>query len=60
MEQIFKYLICGFFGFLTFLLGDSLHECPLLSGFFNVCRVFFYSVSPTFSFRYYAYVLVMR
>lgn len=24
--------------------------------FFNVCRVFFYSVSPTFSFESYAYV----
>lgn len=60
MEQIFKYLICGFFGFLTFLLGDSLHECPLLSGFLTFVGCFFYSVSPTFSFRYYAYVLVMR
>lgn len=25
--------------------------------FFNVCRVFFYSVSPTFCFESYAYVL---
>lgn len=24
MDQIFKYLICVFFGLLTFLLGDSL------------------------------------
>ena len=41
MEQIFKYLICGFFGFLTFLLGDSLHECPLLSGFLTFVGCFF-------------------
>lgn len=41
MEQIFKYLICGFFGFLTFLLGDSLHECPLLSGFLTFVGYFF-------------------
>ena len=60
MEQIFKCLICGFFGFLTYLLGDSLHECPLLSAFFNDCRIIFYSVSPTFRFEAYAYVLVRR
>lgn len=41
MEQIFKYLICGFFGFLTFLLGDSLHECPLLSVFLIIVGLFF-------------------
>lgn len=63
MELIFKNLICGFFGLLTFLLGDSLHELheyPLLSVFFNDCRIFFYSVSPTFRFEAYAYALVRR
>lgn len=59
MEQIFKCLICGFFGFLTFLLGDSLYKRPLLSVFFNDCRIFFYSVSPTYRFEVYAYVLVL-
>lgn len=60
MDQIFICLICGFFGLLTFLLGDSLYECPLLSVFFNDCRVFFYSVSPTFRFEAYAYALVRK
>lgn len=41
MEQIFKYLICGFFGFLTYLLGDSLYECPLLSSFLMFVGLFF-------------------
>lgn len=41
MEQIFKYLICGFFGLLIFLLGDSLHECPTLSGFLIIVGCFF-------------------
>lgn len=59
MEQIFKYLICGFFGFATFLLGDSLHECPLLSVFLILIGCFFYSVSSTFRFEVYAYVLVL-
>lgn len=60
MEQIFKCLICGFFGLLTFLLGDSLHECPLLSVFLTIVGCFFYSVSPTFRFEAYAYALVRR
>lgn len=60
MEQIFKYLICGFFGLLIFLLGDSLHECPTLSGFLIIVGCFFYSVSPTYRFEAYAYVLVRR
>ena len=41
MEQIFKCLICGFFGLLTFFLGDSLHECPLLSVFLTIVGLFF-------------------
>lgn len=41
MEQIYKYLICAFFGFVTFLLGDSLHECPLLSVFLIAVGIFF-------------------
>lgn len=41
MEQIFKCLICGFFGFLTYLLGDSLHGCPLLSAFLMIVGLFF-------------------
>lgn len=41
MEQIFKSLICGFFGFLTYLLGDSLQECPLLSAFLMIVGLFF-------------------
>ena len=41
MEQIFRYLICAFFGFVTFLLGDSLHECPLLSVFLIIVGLFF-------------------
>lgn len=60
MEQIFRYLICSFFGLVTYLLGDSIHGCPLLSVFFNDCRVFFCSVSPTFRFEAYAYVVVRR
>lgn len=60
MEQIFKCLICGFFGFLTYLLGDSLHECPLLSAFLMIVGLFFYSVSPTYRFEAYAYALVSR
>lgn len=59
MEQIYKYLICAFFGLVTFLLGDSMHECPLLSVFFNSCWDLFYSVSPTFRFGAYAYALVL-
>lgn len=59
MEQIFKYLICGFFGFVTFSLGDALHECPLLSVFLTIVGCFFYSVSPIFRFEVYAYVLVL-
>lgn len=41
MEQIFKCLICGFFGFLTFLLGDSLLEDPILSVFLTIVGFFF-------------------
>lgn len=41
MEQIFKCLICGFFGFLTFLLGDSLYKRPLLSVFLTIVGNFF-------------------
>ena len=41
MEQIFKCLICGFFGFLTFLLGDSLYKRPLLSVFLTIVGIFF-------------------
>ena len=41
MEQIFKCLICGFFGFLTFLLGDSLYKRPLLSVFLTIVGYFF-------------------
>lgn len=41
MEQIFKCLICGFFGFLTFLLGDSLYKRPLLSVFLTIVGLFF-------------------
>lgn len=48
MEQIFKCLICGFFGLLTFLLGDSLHECPLLSVFLSIVG-FFFTVYPLLS-----------
>ena len=59
MEQIFKCLICSFFGLLTFLLGDSLYKCPLLSVFLSIVG-FFYSVSSTFRFEAYAYVLVSR
>lgn len=47
MEQIFKYLICGFFGFVTFSLGDALHECPLLSVFLTIVGCFF-TVYPLF------------
>lgn len=48
MDQIFKYLICVFFGLLTFLLGDSLHECPLLSVFLTIVGCFF-TVYPLLS-----------
>ena len=48
MEQIFKCLICSFFGLLTFLLGDSLHECPLLSVFLSIVGLFF-TVYPLLS-----------
>ena len=41
MEQIYKYLICAFFGFVTFLLGDSMHECPTLSAFLIIVGCFF-------------------
>lgn len=41
MEQIFKYLICSFFGLVTFLLGDSLRDCPLLSVFLEFVGYFF-------------------
>lgn len=41
MEQIYKYLICAFFGLVTFLLGDSMHECPLLSVFLIAVGIFF-------------------
>ena len=45
MEQIFKCLICSFFGLLTFLLGDSLFERPLLSVFLTIVG-FFFTVYP--------------
>lgn len=48
MEQIFKYLICAFFGFVTFLLGELLHECPLLSVFLMIVGLFF-TVYPLLS-----------
>ena len=48
MAHIFRYLICGFFGLLTFLLGDSLHECPLLSVFLSIVG-FFFTVYPLLS-----------
>ena len=48
MEQIFRYLICGFFGLVTFLLGDSLYECPLLSVFLTFVGCFF-TVYPLLS-----------
>jgi len=48
MEQIFKCLICSFFGLLTFLLGDSLYECPLLSVFLSIVG-FFFTVYPLLS-----------
>jgi hypothetical protein len=41
MDQIFKYLICGFFGLLNLLLGDSLDECPLLFVFLTIVGIFF-------------------
>lgn len=48
MEQIFKCLICAFFGFVTFLLGDSLHESPTLSVFLIIVG-FFFTVYPLLS-----------
>lgn len=48
MEQIFKNLICAFFGFVTFLLGDSLHESPTLSVFLIIVG-FFFTVYPLLS-----------
>lgn len=45
MEQILKCFICGFFGFVTFLLGDSLLERPLLSVFLTIVG-FFFTVYP--------------
>lgn len=45
MEHIFKYLICSFFGLATYLLGDSIHECPLLSVFLTIVG-FFFTVYP--------------
>lgn len=51
MELIFKNLICVFFGLLTFLLGDSLHELheyPLLSVFLTIVGYFF-TVYPLLS-----------
>lgn len=48
MEQIFKCLICSFFGLLTFLLGGSLYECPLLSVFLLIVG-FFFTVYPLLS-----------
>lgn len=60
MEQIFKCLICSFFGLLTFLLGDSLHECPLLSAFLSIVGLFFTAYPLLSVFEAYAYVLVSR
>ena len=48
MELIFKNLICGFFGLLTFLLGYSFHEYPLLSVFLTLIGYFF-TVYPLLS-----------
>lgn len=48
MEQIFKCLICAFFGFVTFLLGDSLHKSPTLSVFLIIVG-FFFTVYPLLS-----------
>ena len=45
MEHIFKCLICSFFGLATYLLGDSIHECPLLSVFLTIVG-FFFTVYP--------------
>ena len=48
MEYFFKCLICSFFGLLTFLLGDSLYNCPLLSVFLSIVG-FFFTVYPLLS-----------
>lgn len=48
MEQIFKCLICSFFGLVTALLGDSIHKCPLLSIFLTSVGYFF-AVYPLLS-----------
>lgn len=60
MEQIYKYLICAFFGLITFILDDPSHDYPVFFRFSNNCKVLFYSVSSTFRFEAYAYVLVRR
>lgn len=51
MELIFKNLICGFFGLLTFLLGFTsrfISKCPLLSVFLIIVGYFF-TVYPLLS-----------
>lgn len=41
MEQIYKYLICAFFGLITFILDDPSHDYPVLSAFLIIARCFF-------------------
>lgn len=41
MEQIYEYLICAYFGYITFILDDPSHEHPILSVFLIIARCIF-------------------
>jgi len=48
-----------FFRFANCFTRIFTSRAPALICFFNTYRIFFYSVSPTFRFEVYAYVLVL-